>query len=69
MTCRIPVTLATNVIAMVAGLATPFVTNYQGFMACRQCQPLVIFAVTPDPDSGVSWFWIRGSRSKDDLKI
>jgi hypothetical protein len=33
---RIPVTLMTNTIAMVAGLATPFVTGYQSFMVCRK---------------------------------
>lgn len=32
---RMPVTLATNVIAMVTGLATPFVSGYQSFIVCR----------------------------------
>ncbi len=43
---RIPVTLMTNTIAMVAGLATPFVTGYQSFMVCRNsCHHIASFLI------------------------
>jgi hypothetical protein len=36
------VTLATNVIAMVTGLATPFVSGYQSFIVFRNSHSLNI---------------------------